>query len=314
MPRRFPVLAAMLSLSCAAPLFAQLTQLWTVSQSELVVSWTWPDLDGDGVAELIQEDGVSCWFFDGASSYDLVWTVEDPAPATNTVFGLWLQESGWYVFRQQNSTDQQARLYIYQTGAAAASWSTALLPGNVTEGGIGDFDGDGQLELAWSWHNWDGSVWTSNWAFRTLATGAAEMSDQTGAGYLSGPWPGNVEGDESEELLLDWYWTSGLTQLVCMGAPGVAVDPGLEPESPSLAAWPNPFNPLCHIRLDVAGARPASVGIYNLAGEETRRLPLAGRGPVDLIWDGLDQRGRPAASGTYLVRAGGQALPITLVR
>ena len=298
----------------AAPAHATLSQLWAVDENSSVISWTWPDLNGDGISELIQEDGTGSWFFDGASDYAEVWAVMDPSPATNTVFGLWLQRDGWFVFRQQNSTDQEARLHIYQTGAATASWSTALLPGNVTMGGIGDFDGDGQLELAWSWHNWDGAAWTSSWAFRTLATGAVELADQAGDGYLSGPWPGNVEGDADEELLLNWYWSSGISQLICMGAPPVAVAPALRPQSPALAAWPNPFNPLCHIRLDSPGERPSSVGIYNLAGQEMRRLSLRGAGPLDLIWDGLDQRGWPAPSGTYLVRAGERSLPITLVR
>jgi hypothetical protein len=298
----------------AGPARATLTQLWSVSVSSLVVSWSWPDLNGDGLQELIMEDGVTSYFYDGANSYSQVWSVADPAPGANTLFGLWLQRDGWCVFRQQNSTDQQARLRIYQNGAAAETWSTALLPGNISEGGIGDFDGDGQLELAWSWHNWDGTAWTSTWAFRTLATGAAELADQNGAGYLSGPWPGNIEGDESEELLLNWYWNDGTSQLICMGAAPAALAPAARPVSTGLSAWPNPFNPLCHIRLELQDERPAAATIHNLAGEELRRLPLTGFGPVELIWDGLDQRGRPAASGTYVVRAGPLALPVTLAR
>ncbi|MFA7331540.1 MAG: FlgD immunoglobulin-like domain containing protein [Candidatus Delongbacteria bacterium] len=291
---------------------AQLSELWSVSESELVVSWLWPDLNGDGVQELIMEDGVGSWFFDGTSEYEQVWYVADPNSSANTIFGLWLQQDGWCVFRQQNSTDQQARLHVYAAGAATESWNTGLLPGNVTEGGIGDFDGDGQLELAWSWHSWDGSAWTSQWTVRNLATGAVELAVQTGAGYLSGPWTGNVEGDASEELLLNWYWNTGLSQVFCWGRVDTALAPQ-SPTSPGLRTWPNPFNPLCHI--DVAAeAGVGSVGIFNLAGEEVRRLPLTTPGRANLIWDGLDQRGRPAASGTYLVRAGDRTRPITLLR
>lgn len=290
----------------------QLAQKWAVTEADVVVSWSWPDLNNDGVQELIMEDGVASWFYDGASNYEQVWLVEDANTSSNTVFGLWLQEAGWCVFRQQNSTDQQARLHIYQNGAGTESWNTGLLGGNITEGGIGDFDGDGQVELAWSWHNWDGSAWTSNWSVCNLATGAVEQAPQSGAGFLSGPWTGNIEGDEDPELLFNWYWNSGGSQLICWGSSSTAVEPGL-PATSDLQTWPNPFNPLCHIRLDAA-AGLESVGIYNLAGQEVRRLGLKAPGRVDLIWDGLDQRGRPAASGTYLVRAGLQSQPVTLLR
>ncbi|MDP2360572.1 MAG: hypothetical protein Q8O14_07450 [bacterium] len=302
-----------LLLGLAGSTQAQIVQKWAVVENDVVVSWSWPDLDGDGVRELIQEDGTGCWFFDGADAYTLVWTVEDPAPTASTTFQLWLQRDGWCVFRQQNATDQQARLFIYQNGAAAPAWSTALLPGNITEGGIGDFDGDGQLELAWSWHSWNGSTWTSTWTVRRLATGAVVLAEQTGAGYLSGPWTGNIEGDASEEILLNWYWSTGLAQLVCWGANPATLDPGLLPRSSALSAWPNPFNPACRIRLDL-GPLPEALTIHNLAGEQVRRLPLGGAGPLELIWDGLDQRGRPAPSGPYVVRAGGHSLPVTLIR
>lgn len=306
-------LTLLLPLAAVPPARGQLSQLWAVDEDNMVVSWLWPDLDGDGIQELIQEDGVGCWFFDGADGYTQVWHVADPAPSANTVFQLWLQRDGWCVFRQQNATDQQARLHIYQAGAANESWSTPLLPGNVTEGGIGDFDGDGQLELAYSWHSWDGSAWTSTWTVRGLAGGASEVADQTGAGYLAGPWCGNVEGDGSEELLLNWYWNSGTSQLVCWGSPQAAVEPAPAPRHTSLSAAPNPFNPACRLRLD-GPVQDSSVGIFNLAGAEVRRLPLRAPGAVDLIWDGLDQRGRPAPAGTYVVSVGGRSLPVTLLR
>jgi hypothetical protein len=315
MNSRLGATLALLSLAAltAPQAMAQIVQKWTVAESDVVVSWAWPDLNGDGIQELVMEDGVSSWFFDGADTYTQVWLVEDSSSSTNTLFQLWQQKAGFLVFRQQNAVDQQSRLDVYAVGAASPAWSTAVLPGNITEGGIGDLDGDGQQELAYSWHSWDGSAYTSHWTVRNLATGAVELVEQTGAGFLAGPFVGNVEGSEADELLLNWYWTSGTSELVCWGINAVAVTPPQRPESMGLSARPNPFNPLCIIRLD--GLTPApDLGIFNVLGEEVRRLPLAGSGTREVVWDGLDQRGRPAPSGAYVARAGSQSLRITLAR
>ena len=234
----------------------------------------------------------------------------DANASATTVFQLWEQKDGWCVFRQQDTTNQTARLHIYQAGAAQETWSTALLPGNITGGGIGDVDGDGQLELAYSWHNWDGSAYTSSWTVRTLATGAVELDAQDGDGYLAGPFLANVEGDEAEEILLNWYWTGGTPQLVCWGSGSTALAPE-RPRNLELTAFPNPFNPVCHIQVE-AGPGMEAVTIHNLAGQEVRRLPVHVQGRVDLVWDGLDQRGRAVASGVYVVRAGDASRRVTL--
>jgi hypothetical protein len=310
--RRWMGVTALVAVLGCQPVGAQVSQLWAVNEADVVVSWAWPDLDGDGVQELLMEDGEGCWFFDGANAYEQVWSVVDANASTTTVFQLWDQQGGWCVFRQQDTTNQTARLHIYASGATQEAWSTTLLPGNITNGGIGDVDGDGQLELAYSWHNWDGSAYTSSWTVRNLATGAVELAPQSGAGYLAGPFVANIEGGEADEILLNWYWTSGTPQLICWGSGGTAVSPE-RPRHASLTAFPNPFNPACRIQFD-AGPEIESVTIHNLAGQELRRLPVRMQGRVDLVWDGLDQRGRAVASGVYLVRAGSQSLQVTLVK
>ena len=64
---------------------------------------------------------------------------------------------------------------------------------------------------------------------------------------------------------------------------------------------PNPFNPSTRIAYTLPSAGNASLRVYNLAGERVRTLldgqVAAGAGSV--TWDGRDDAGRPAASGTY---------------
>jgi hypothetical protein len=95
--------------------------------------------------------------------------------------------------------------------------------------------------------------------------------------------------------------------------PGTAVGDVAAPP-PTRAAvgpvFPNPFNAAVAIPYTVATAGPVRVAVSSAAGQRIRLLvdgPSA-PGSYQIIWDGVDASGRPAASGTYVVRldAGGE--------
>lgn len=67
---------------------------------------------------------------------------------------------------------------------------------------------------------------------------------------------------------------------------------------------PNPFNPSTEIRFDLASAEHVTLTVYNILGQEVVRL-VDGNYPAgshNVIWDGVDGDGRPAASGMYFYR------------
>lgn len=68
--------------------------------------------------------------------------------------------------------------------------------------------------------------------------------------------------------------------------------------------YPNPFNPGTVIRFDLGEPGRVSLTVYNILGQKVRTLidrPMAA-GSQEARWDGLDNSGRPAASGIYLYR------------
>ncbi len=85
-------------------------------------------------------------------------------------------------------------------------------------------------------------------------------------------------------------------------------------------AHPNPFNPEVSVAFTVGRAGPVQLVVYDAAGR--RVATLADRpftaGPHAVSWDGRDDAGRSAASGTYVVRlstdTGRDALKLVLVR
>lgn len=92
------------------------------------------------------------------------------------------------------------------------------------------------------------------------------------------------------------------------------------PAAGLLGAHPNPFNPSVTIRFEPAVAGRMALRVFGSDGSLV--AVLADRhfepGPQQVVWDGRDSRGRPAASGVYhaVLAAPGarQALKLVLLR
>ncbi len=71
-----------------------------------------------------------------------------------------------------------------------------------------------------------------------------------------------------------------------------------------LGNQPNPFNPRTTIFFELTTPGPATLSIYNLAGQllQQRTWPDLPRGRHEFIWTGLDRQGRTQGSGVYLYR------------
>jgi hypothetical protein len=82
-----------------------------------------------------------------------------------------------------------------------------------------------------------------------------------------------------------------------------------------LTAWPNPFKTAISLQLTASGS--STVRIVDIAGREVRVLPVPQPlTPVtySLIWDGRDERGRPAAPGVYFAALGSGGPALKLLR
>ena len=69
-------------------------------------------------------------------------------------------------------------------------------------------------------------------------------------------------------------------------------------------SYPNPFNPSTTIRYALPEASNVSLVVYNLLGQQVRRLVsgVQGAGYHTAVWDGRDEAGRMAATGVYIYR------------
>lgn len=76
------------------------------------------------------------------------------------------------------------------------------------------------------------------------------------------------------------------------------------PESFSVSAYPNPFNPSTTVSYDLPSAEQVTIVIYDVLGQEVRRLvdDAHAAGRYSIRWDARDNGGRAVGSGVYIAR------------
>lgn len=93
-------------------------------------------------------------------------------------------------------------------------------------------------------------------------------------------------------------------------------DPGIPPiPQPSLTAWPNPASGQINIKLQMEQGSQPVVEVYNLRGQKVRSLiadKTINGSEFEYLWDGLDDKGKPAGRGVYFLRAtaAGKTIPV----
>ena len=118
-----------------------------------------------------------------------------------------------------------------------------------------------------------------------------------------------------EAVRLVSRWIDGLD------APTAVSGPPPAPAAPILVrGYPNPFNASTTITWTLSREGAIRLAVHDVRGRRTRTLVSSrlAAGPHHVRWDGLDERGAPAASGVYLVRlrtaAESRTFKLTLLR
>ncbi|MBC8192591.1 MAG: T9SS type A sorting domain-containing protein [Candidatus Marinimicrobia bacterium] len=83
-----------------------------------------------------------------------------------------------------------------------------------------------------------------------------------------------------------------------------AIDNLVVPEGYALGNYPNPFNPTTNIAFRIPEAQQVQLVIYNQRGQHVTTLvdQSLNAGEYQVVWNGLNQKGRPVSSGLYFYR------------
>ena len=84
----------------------------------------------------------------------------------------------------------------------------------------------------------------------------------------------------------------------------VSIDNLVVPDGYALGNYPNPFNPTTTIAFRIPQAHNVHLIIYNQLGQQVVTLmdKSLAAGSYDVVWNGLDAKGKPVSSGLYFYR------------
>jgi hypothetical protein len=133
---------------------------------------------------------------------------------------------------------------------------------------------------------------------------------------------GTTDPDQISEWIFDGFDSDQVHHYVrfapILAAP-VGVD-GVPPVGPTLAVYPNPFNPRTEIVYRLDAASEVDLAVFDLAGRlvDTLETGAASAGRHSVTWAGKDRHGRAVPSGKYFARleVGGDVVTrsMTLIR
>ncbi len=90
-------------------------------------------------------------------------------------------------------------------------------------------------------------------------------------------------------------------------------DETIPPSSALISNYPNPFNPETTISFNLAQDDLIDLEIFNIKGEKIRSLAngIYPAGSYSLVWKGLDDAGKPVASGIYFYKLKSKNIDVT---
>jgi hypothetical protein len=163
---------------------------------------------------------------------------------------------------------------------------------------VGDFDGDGRLEIAGEGQHYDTYPPRNFAQIRDALTGELEFES---------PGPVNVAFAEARDLDSDGIpevliSDTGRSFLVVkfVQASLSAPDTGTNRDHLIPLALPNPVARQTRIQFSLDNAATVDLGIFDVSGRVVRRFSMMlDAGVQEIPWDGADENGTPVASGSY---------------
>ena len=291
--------------------FSQYTEEWQIAQDEYENGILFFDMNEDGYADITKTFWNLITVFNGANDYEIIWSVYDALSENLVVWNLYdfnndgdktaiITGSNYY-----NSVD--FHLLAYSVFGSEPEWTSTSYEGSLSSLNASELDLDDGKELIFGINRYDEVDSSYYFTIKVLdgETGEEEWSLQEQQGYVSGPYIGDLDGDNTNEILLNvydykdenyymsvWSFTGGMQ----------AVTPSAIAENYTVSnSYPNPFNPNTVLPIVLNNQSELSITVVNVQGQLVQTVVngIFSSGRYRFSWDGKSQLGELQSSGGY---------------
>jgi len=289
--------------------YAQYGQEWQVTQNYYELGTIFPDINHNGSSELVKTLSNTVTVYDGALNWVTIWTITSANHDELLLLNLCncgSTDDSLVVFVATNFlTDLTTQILGYHILGTSALWSTTDFPGYFSNLETEDTDGDNQTEIVFGANDYPTSTqsYTSKFYVLSCSNGTVEFQSSAFNGYMYGPYLGDIDGDDTVEILLNIYYADSTSTIhaYSFGGGNVASEEVI-PQGFSLSQnYPNPFNSGTAIPLQLAHSSDVTITVVNIQGQTVNQL-LSGHlsaGNHLLRWNGTNDSGNPVSSGMY---------------
>lgn len=314
-------------LSVPLVLDAQYAEEWHLSQNYWEVGTSRFDVNQDGTRELTKSLFNTVTMYDGANNYQVLWSVVNNTHDELILWDIYQTYDGgdsMAIFLANNvAEDVATRILGYHVLGNYPIWETGDFAGYVSNLDAQDINRDGQKEVVLGLNDYQSpsGYYVSKFYVLDCLTGSIEFQSSVYQGFMIGPYVGNLEGDNTPEILFNIYYPDTTSILYLFAYQGSSISQSAPPPDFSVHQnFPNPFNSTTAIPLQLTRQSDVEVSVVNVQGRIVAGI-LAGNmapGYHLLHWNGQDASGIPVASGMYFyeVRIGNNRIrrPMVLVR
>ena len=193
---------------------AQFQQVWQVEQNWYESGNTLFDVNNDGVVDLTKQLGPYITVYDGTSNYAVLWSLSDPDYEYLTlVKPIYISNSNpeYVVLSSDIWSQYRFRIHLFTAMAENPLWSTADFDGYLSGIDAADLNNDGHPEIIFGCVTAGSDDNSSVIYILDGASGETLWQSEEYAGYITGPYTGDPDGDQKIEILLNRYDLVGNT-------------------------------------------------------------------------------------------------------
>ncbi|MBT3838557.1 MAG: T9SS type A sorting domain-containing protein, partial [Candidatus Marinimicrobia bacterium] len=204
-----------------------------------------------------------------------------------------------------NSVD--FRLKGYEKYGDTPLWGTESYDGSLSFLSVGEMDQTSGKEIVFGIYRYDDvdSAYYHTIKILNGQTGVEEWSSTEESGYLAGPYLGDLDGDETSEILLNIYDYKNenyYLSVLSLTSSVRVYENELKPQAFSISQnYPNPFNPNTILPIHLNAQSQLSISIVNIQGHIVQTLVNGNfaSGKYQFSWNGKSQSGESQSSGVY---------------